>query len=282
MGCPARFVGCVSSHDHTKARALVPGESDGPASVDAVLRAVAFVPSPPLLVPELTGRGVPEAEAVRAAASTVAEELGRVAQRWVVLATGESDCTLAPSASGSFSGFGVDVPVTLSPEPGEPDAYMPLPALIAGYLRGRSAPEASVEARFVAVDTTFDRCVEHGRRLREEMDAEPLPWALLVVGDGATTLTAKAPGAFDERAEGVQAMIDDALAAADFDALAALDRVQCASLGVSGVAAWQTSVGVVGASAVRPHTLYRGAPFGVGYYVGSWSIDTEMTGRKGR
>lgn len=58
--------------------------------------------------------------------------------------------------------------------------------------------------------------------LRGRVDAAPGPVGLLVVGDGATTLTDKAPGAFDDRAEAVQHAIDDALGRADVDALASL------------------------------------------------------------
>lgn len=122
----------------------------------------------------------------------------------------------------------------------------------------------------VGTDTPFEHCRTAGEALGAEMDERPGDWGLLVVADGATTLTAKAPGSFDARAEGVQSQIDDALARADTDALASIDRGLCAELGVDGWEAWQALAGVVGDRPMVARTLYRGAPFGVGYFVGTW------------
>lgn len=46
---------------------------------------------------------------------------------------------------------------------------------------------------------------------------------LLVLGDGAATHTLRAPGYFDRKAEGPDAVVAGAPAAADFSALLALD-----------------------------------------------------------
>jgi len=126
-----------------------------------------------------------------------------------------------------------------------------------------------VAGAILAEDTTPDCCVWIGRELRAELDATAEPRALLVVADGANTLTAKAPGAFDERAPQFQANLDRALAIGDRTALAALDPGLCAELGVAGRAAYQVLAAVFEDTAACS-TAYSDAPFGVAYHVGLW------------
>ncbi len=241
-------------------------------SVDGVLRAVGLVPSPPLLVPELTGAGVPEVAPVRTAALAAAAMLASQAERWLVLGSADAERTIAPSGCGSFAGFGVDVSVELSPHSDRFDPQLPLAALIAGWLRGRVAPESTIEVRLVDRAASLTDCFLLGRELRAELDASSVPYGLLAVADGATTLTVKAPGSYDERAEAVQQRIDDALGSADPSLLADLDPAVCDQLGIDGLAVWHTLTGVLGGERPRTRTLYRGAPFGVGYFVGTWEL----------
>ncbi|WP_196250058.1 MULTISPECIES: hypothetical protein [Nocardiaceae] len=242
-----------------------------------MLRAVALVPSPPLLVPELTGSGAADSIDVRAAACDAASYLASVADTWVAIGVADVARRITHPAAGSFTGYGVDVRVDLSDGDSASDPDMPLPALIAGWLRGQaSAGEVSREIT-VDVELVADRGVadDHrrlGANLRAEFDGRGTDWGLLVVADGATTLTPKAPGSFDDRAESVQRDVDDALAAADAGALTRLDPVLCGEVGVGGLAAWQTAAGVVGDDVVDVRTLYRGAPYGVGYFVGTWTL----------
>jgi hypothetical protein len=95
---------------------------------------------------------------------------------------------------------------------------------------------------------------------------------VLIVADGGTTLSKTAPGYLDPRAADVQAGIDRALDAGDCAALAELDTTLCAELGVSGRAAYQVLAGLFGTGGGGPsvETLYRAAPFGVGYHVSVW------------
>lgn len=241
-----------------------------PTSVVVVFRAVALVPSPPLLVPELTGGGASETDAVRRAALDAATRLGRVATRWIALGVADEPATVPPVARGSFRGYGVDVEVGLSTDAAQTDDRMPLAALIAGWLRGHAVPGAVVEARIVAADTDASTCRRLGHELRQRMDADDEDWGVLVVADGCTTLTPKAPGSFDDRAAAFQSGLDDALERADVSFLAGIDRDLCRELGASGAAAWQVSAAVVGDDVVNSIPLHRGAPFGVGYFAGFW------------
>ncbi|WP_338892707.1 class III extradiol dioxygenase subunit B-like domain-containing protein [Rhodococcus sovatensis] len=237
-----------------------------------MFRAVALVPSPPLLVPELTGGGAAEASDVRAASLEAARFLAAAADLWVAVGVGDRRSRIAPTLSGTFAGYGVDVAVALSPRASASDPELPLAALIAGWLRGQTAPGIVVDVRLVEQTAEETECRRLGRELREEMDSDGRVWGLLVIGDGATTLTEKAPGSFDSRAAHVQAQIDDALATADLETLATLDRRLCHDVGARSVAAWQTLAGVVGTDRLDTRTLYRGAPFGVGYFVGTWDV----------
>jgi aromatic ring-opening dioxygenase LigB subunit len=86
---------------------------------------------------------------------------------------------------------------------------------------------------------------------------------VLIVADGVHTLTPPAPGGYDPDSIPVQAALDDALAGGDTAALARLPRQ------VVGRVAYQVLAGLAG----RPRSadeLYRGAPYGVGYFAGVW------------
>ncbi|MCZ4518447.1 hypothetical protein O4220_07950 [Rhodococcus ruber] len=238
-----------------------------------MFRAAALVPSPPLLVPELTGCSAAETADLRAAAVAAVTQLTSTVDRWMAIGVDHTEGTYDATAIGTFRGFGVDVVVQLSdrPSPTPPDPELPLSVLIAGWLRGTTEPDSAVEVRTVPADASAQWCAIFGAELRRELDASSESWGILVLADGANTLTAKAPGSFDERADAIQQRIDDALAAADVDVLANLDVELCAAVGVTGRAAWQVLAAAVGSDTVTATELYRLAPFGVGYYVGTWS-----------
>lgn len=244
-------------------------------SVVLVFRAAALVPSPPLLVPELMGAGAAETADLRTAAVSATTHLASMVDRWIVLGVDRTSSTYGEATVGTLRGFGVDVVVSLSGGTAQTaaDPDLPLAVLIAGWLRGVAAPDDAVEVRTIAADASPGWCAEFGEELRREIDASAQSWGVLVLADGANTLTPKAPGSFDERAEELQRRIDDALASADVDALARLDPDLCASLGVGGRAAWQVLAALAGADATTTSELYRGAPFGVGYFVGTWARD---------
>ncbi|MFI1236981.1 hypothetical protein [Nocardia salmonicida] len=249
----------------------------------------ALVPSPPMLVPALCGR-VPVSGSdpddpivvLRAAALDAAAALAAAADRWIVIGVDSHDRIYGSSTRGTFRGFGADVVVGLAPageEPGPADSQLPLPVLVAGWLREQAAPRISVRAQLFAADASPARCVEAGAALRAELDSEPDPYAVLVVADGAATLTVKSPGYLDERAHAVQHDLDAALRTGSRAGLAALEPELCAALLVDGRAAYQVLGGLFAADSADPQvrTLYQGAPYGVGYDVSVW----QPSGQKG-
>ncbi|MFE7741018.1 hypothetical protein [Nocardia sp. NPDC057455] len=241
----------------------------------------ALVPSPPVLVPELCG-GVADSagagdsdprEVLRSAVLDAVRAFAAVTERWTVLGVGAGDGMFGPETAGTFRGFGADVRVGLSGAAVAgaqvAEADLPLSVLIGGWLRGQAAPSAVAEARVVPADATPEHCREAGAKLRADLDGDVAPRGVLVVADGAATLSTKAPGYLDERARPVQDQLDHALTTGDRAALRALDPGLCAELGLSGRAAYQVLAGLFRTDPLV-ETRYCDAPFGVGYHVSLW------------
>ncbi len=230
-----------------------------------VLTTVVFVPTPPLLVPELAGAAAAAAtQLLRDGCLQAVRVLAEQPCSWTAIAANVADTHLGPDTAGSSRSFGAHVPVAFSPKGlDRTGTELPLPALIAAWLRGHAARDATIQMDLYAYDTSPERCRELGREL-----ADGPRQGLLVLGDGCTTLSAKAPGAFDERAAGLQSRIDQALANADTRTLGRLDAQLCADLGVSGRVPWQIAAAVGGDWQGR--SVYAGAPYGVGYQVAVW------------
>ncbi len=225
-----------------------------------MLSAIAIVPSAPVLVPELAGTAGDELADVVTAALAAAAFLP---PRWVVIGTGDVDAVLRPDAIGTFAGFGVDVPVRLSPHAHRAAAF-PVCALLAAWLRGQTRPEATAQVRVHRSDHDADTALAHGRRLRAELDREPDPTGVLVVADGANTLTPAAPGGYHPSDADAQLALDDALANGDVAALTALPQQ------ILGRVAFQVLAGLTEPGPRSVKEFYRGAPYGVGYFVGTW------------
>jgi hypothetical protein len=98
---------------------------------------------------------------------------------------------------------------------------------------------------------------------------------LLVLGDGSACRGVKAPGYDDPRAEPFDKTVAEALATADAGALLGLDPGLAGELRVAGRAPWQVLAGAARAHpGARPWTgdlLYEAAPYGVAYFVASWT-----------
>ena len=111
---------------------------------------------------------------------------------------------------------------------------------------------------------TAGTAVARGRKLRAEIDRENDPIGVLVVADGANTLTERAPGGYDPGAAEVQLALDDALAGGDAPALTRLGDQ------ILGRVAFQVLAGLTEPGPRTAKELYRGAPYGVGYFAGVW------------
>ncbi len=228
-----------------------------------MLGAIAIVPSAPVLVPELSGAAATEVADLSAA---VLEAAALLPPRWIAVGAGCADGVMGPygpNSVGTFAGFGADVPVRLSPQANH-SGELPLCALIAAWLRGQVRPEASAQVRVYRSDHDAGAAVARGRQLRAEIDASPDQMGVLVVADGANTLSPSAPGGYDPDASEPQRVLDDALAGGDVAALNRLARQ------ILGRVAFQVLAGLTEPGPRTAKELYRGAPYGVGYFAGVW------------
>ena len=87
---------------------------------------------------------------------------------------------------------------------------------------------------------------------------------MLVVADGANTLTPAAPGGYHPDDADVQRALDDALACGDVAALTRLPEQ------VAGRVAFGVLAGLAEPAPRSAKELYRAAPYGVGYFAGVW------------
>jgi hypothetical protein len=224
------------------------------------MTAIAIIPSAPVLVPELAGSATAELTDLRAALCAAAAALP---QRWLAIGVDAVARRVGPDSAGTFAGYGADLRVALSPG-AHPASDLPLCALIAAWLRGLVAPDARAETYCYPTSLDNKAAVGHGRALHEELNGATEPLGVLVVADGCRTLLPAAPGGYDPASLAVQSALDDALAAGDTAALARLPD------DVVGRAAFGVLAGLAGDGPRSTRELYRGAPYGVGYFVGVW------------
>lgn len=236
-----------------------------------MLVAAAVCPCPPLLVPEAAAGAAPELDALRAAClDAVAVLAAARPDRLVVLgpAGPMARGTYPQGAPGSFRGLGVDVDVRLGQGGPAGERGLPQSLSVAAWLLERTAwAAAPVEGLGVGEELEAERCLASGRELAGAAERV----AFLVMGDGSACRTVKAPGYLDERAEPFDAGAARALGTADTAALAALDTELAHGLKVAGRAPWQVLAGAGEGAGLRGQLLYEDAPYGVGYFVASWS-----------
>jgi hypothetical protein len=227
-----------------------------------VLTAIALIPSAPVMVPELATGAAEELTELRAAVFAAARELP---DRWIAVGVGSSDEVIASGAAGTFGGYGVDVRVGLAGGDLADATRLPLCALITGWVRGQANPGARAEVRVYSAEHGPNAALARGRALRAEVDGADDAVGVLIVADGANTLTLPAPGGYDPDSAAVQMGLDDALGSGDVGVLADLPA------GIVGRVAYQVLAGLAGPAPTAARELFRGAPYGVGYFVGVWT-----------
>jgi hypothetical protein len=165
------------------------------------------------------------------------------------------------------------VTVGVGPEPsgaeiGRPD--LPLSRAVGVWLLARAGlAEAPAAGHIVAPDAARVECARLGASIADDDQRV----ALLVLGDGSACRSVKAPGYFDERAEPFDAGVARALADADAQALLELDADLSGQLHCAGRAPWQVLAGGVrqDGRSWQGRLHYDGAPYGVAYFVATWS-----------
>ncbi|MFB6725334.1 hypothetical protein ACFCV3_34465 [Kribbella sp. NPDC056345] len=265
----------------------------------------AVCPHPPLLVPEVATGAAPDLDELRAACLTAVDHLatadeilvvgsapagshrgsgGEESRRAAARVLADSvgiDPTAPPlgpgdagaahdallgvvyggSAGGGFGAYGAP-----SVRFGDGPAVLPLSLAIGGWLLEQSKA-AGLPRSYRAVDpvTAPAACLELGRGIGQGDQRV----GLLVMGDGAPRRSEHSPVHLHPLAEVFDSTVAKALAAADADVLAALDPELAAELQAAGRAPWQVLAGALGE--LRGELLYDAAPYGVGYFVASFS-----------
>lgn len=248
-----------------------------------MLIAAAVCPCPPLLVPEIAAGAAPELDGLRAACAEAVRALAAARpERLIVVGPAEraGRGPHAQGAAGSFRGFGVEVEVRLAAPAADgasggddagqgPSPSLPPSLAVAAWLLEHAGwdPAVPVEGLGVGEPLAAERCIEVGRELAGRAER----MALLVMGDGTACRTLKAPGYLDERAAPFDAEVARALAAADTGALAALDEELAYELKAAGRAPLQVLAGAAEGAPLKGELRYDEAPYGVGYFVASWS-----------
>ena len=242
-----------------------------------MLVAAAVCPCPPLLVPEVAAGAAFELDEVRAACAQALDALDAARpDRLVVVGpmSGDGSEVYPQGTPGSFRDFGVPLDVHLGlpgpAAPGDPADARPLPPslAVAGWLLAHtSRPTVPVSGLGVGVGLDVAQCVAAGAALAAGEER----LALLAMGDGSARRSLKAPGYFDERAAGFDAVVARALATADPAALEAVDPQEAADLMAAGRAPWQVLAGAAQGAGLRGRLLYDDAPYGVGYLVAAWT-----------
>lgn len=215
-------------------------------------------------------RSGPETEELRAACLHAVSALAEVSADWLAIGTDRRvNGELPPTSTGSFVGFGVDVAVSLREGAirGDGADELPLPALVAGWLRER-AGAAGVRMRLLDEDASPGAARRVGTGLADLAGGEPT--GLLVLADGPRRFgDYEREGDPDRAAE----LLRGGLAVPGSGELDELDVESAERSGVVGRAALQALSGLVGSddAAWRGELLHSATPFGVGYHVAVWT-----------
>jgi hypothetical protein len=221
--------------------------------------AVAFCPSPPLLLPDVEGRPAPEtAELRRACAEAVDRMLSHRPEVVVVVGDGAAPgVRFGVGDRGSLRGYGVDREIAFAGPMRPEGRSLPLAHTVGAWLLN----EAGFAGARVGVGPG-----DLGRLMRDL----PTPLGVLAMGDGSARRTVKAPGYLDAAAEPYDSTVAAALATGDPQALAVLDVAEGARLLAAGAATWQAVGTALRGRAVVASLHLDVAPFGVGYLVADW------------
>ncbi|MCX4819801.1 class III extradiol dioxygenase subunit B-like domain-containing protein [Streptomyces sp. NBC_01142] len=231
-----------------------------------MLVAAAMCPCPPLLVPEVASGAAAELDSLRAACDEALRTVLAAGPDLIaVVGTGASTAVHEQGTPGSFRPYGVDLDVRLGL--GDAAGELPLSLTVGAWLLERAGWTGAVRGLEVPDGNDWPANGEHGVHVSE--------WAprlgMLVMGDGSARRSLKAPGYLDDRAEALDAEIAAALANNDSDGFFPdLDATTARELMVSGRSPWQVLCGAARED-FRCRLLYEDAPYGVGYFVATWS-----------
>jgi hypothetical protein len=233
---------------------------DEPAVPDARSTvAVAFCPSPPLLLPDVEGREAPETAELRRACHEAVDRMLAARPEVVVVVGGGvlHGIRFGSGDRGDLGGYGVDREIAFD-GPARPDGrVLPLAHAVGAWLLDEAGFSGT---RVGAGPDDLDQLV---RDL-------PGPLGVLAMGDGSARRTIKAPGYLDDAATPFDLSVAAALATGDAETLAALDLAEGERLLAAGAATWRAVGAALRGREIAARLHLDAAPFGVGYLVADW------------
>ena len=242
-----------------------------------MLVAAAVLPHPPLLIPEVAAGASHELDQVRSACLDALKQImASDCERIYLVGTGAERGTFGAGARGSTAGFGVTVDVALPGAAASPgaDAGMPLSLTVGAWLMSQAEQWDVVSAPVIGEVIPVAAPAADAAQLGHDLAASADRVAMVVMGDGASTLSVKAPGYLVPGAREWHADATRALASADIDAIGALSADDAVRFGAAGRAAWQVLAGAAAGDATDAgwvaDLLADEAAYGVGYVVASW------------
>lgn len=234
-----------------------------------MIRAAAFCPHPPVLVPEIAGSGETSAaielDELRASCHVAVRTAAESGAQVVMLGSAVRSLAHSPLAHGSLAGYGLSGEIHLgSPSCGGADE-LPLSLTVGAWLvREALGPRSGAVGFSIGPDFAASRAAVELLALAEARDV-----ALIVMGDGSARRSISAPGYLDERAESFDSEVVSALASGDPARLSNVDALLGDELLSAGVSAWHAAADVL-VGKYEASVIYDAAPYGVGYFVASW------------
>lgn len=218
----------------------------------------------PVLVPDVAQGAAPELDGLRAACREAITRAAAPGRRWIVLGPGPTTRPFSPTSRGTYAGFGVPLELGLgSDEPGPLE--LPLSLTVGAWLlRDALGPDSG------AIGWSVHDPADPGLgRWHAEVDEQPPDVAVLAMGDGSARRGLKAPGYLDERAEPFDARVVGALSSGRGERLRGLDDGH--DLLQTGTPVWELLSRTLAPIGYRAELLADVAPYGVGYFVASWT-----------
>jgi hypothetical protein len=234
--------------------------------------AVAVCPSPPLLIPELTGAQQVAIELRSACLASVAELTAAAPHVIAVVGAAELTKTWNGAATFDLASYAPRVP-RIGPVHGADRGPASLPSAlgVGAWLLGQAGWQASRVLQSVAHDEPPVRCADIGARLAALHGRV----AMLVMADGSARRGLKAPGYLDGRSTGFDAETERAVRTGELGALLSADPALARELMATGRPAWQVLAGALRDRKVSSEVRYRDDPFGVAYLVASLRVRQE-------
>jgi hypothetical protein len=242
--------------------AVVSAVPGGPPVPDArAALAVAFCPSPPLLLPAVEGRpDVPTRQVRGACADAVDAMLAVRPEVVVVVGAGAAfGIRFGAGDAGNLASFGVPVEIPFHGRVRPGGQRLPLAHTLGAWL----LDEAAFAGTRVGVAPG---------ELGGLLPSLPGPVGVLAMGDGSARRTLKAPGYLDDAAAPFDAAVAAALRSGDAAALATLDADEGERLLAAGVPTWRAVGAALTGRDITARLRYDDAPFGVGYLVAEWVV----------